>query len=626
MSLDDKTARELEQWRGKYYDSLSQLEQREKEWRRTDDVLRQCISRLTLAADSDDRELQQQLARVRDAIRAHAAGPQLEGLIQSLSHHLLRLDKEKRVHTPPPNPFDVLHQLVNGLNLPRGMGHKAKAYAKSLAGLRHDADYKPKLQELIGLVGEAIDWAATAPDEEEVPARNGLLGKLFNKRSEQSAPAESPPPAPSAAPAEAAPVVSAELDLDLAKGLLAQFVTSVVAPAGIDLGGVASQIKGAHREDELRRVTVELAALLSAQQGNAALPLQPADGMTPQEVLLQLLERLVVPAELNERVEAIKARLAGPLQIEEVQQVLGAIADLITAMRDRVQSEKAEIENFLQQLTSNLQELDQNLQSAVSAHRETVRDGRDLDANVQEQVKGIEESVKQAQDLDQLKGAVQSRVDTIRRHMEVFRRTEDERIEKAEQEVARLNDRLHNLEGETELLRGRIQQEHRQALVDPLTEIANRLAYNERIASEFARWKRYQAPLVFTVWDVDNFKRVNDTYGHQAGDKVLKVVAKLLSTQVRETDFVARYGGEEFVILLPETDLAGARVVTEKVRAAVQACEFHYRGERVLITISCGLTQFGEGDDPDSVFARADAALYKAKAAGRNRCVSESEE
>jgi diguanylate cyclase len=249
-----------------------------------------------------------------------------------------------------------------------------------------------------------------------------------------------------------------------------------------------------------------------------------------------------------------------------------------------------------------------------------VEDGRALDAEVQVQMKGIEDSVRWAQNLDHLKQAVQERVDTIRRHMEIFRHTEDERIERAEQEVKKLNTRLRLLETESESLRGRILQERNQALIDPLTEISNRLAYNERITHEYARWKRYRSPLVFTIWDVDNFKRINDTYGHQAGDKVLKVVAKLLAAQVRETDFVARYGGEEFVILLPETDMPQARVATEKIRAAVEACEFHYRGERVLITISCGLAQFKEQDDPDAVFARADAAMYRAKAAGRNCC------
>jgi diguanylate cyclase len=233
--------------------------------------------------------------------------------------------------------------------------------------------------------------------------------------------------------------------------------------------------------------------------------------------------------------------------------------------------------------------------------------------------------VQRANNLDQLKQVVQERVDTIRRHMEVFRRTEDERIERAEEEVQKLNERLRRLEAESESLRGRIQQERNQALLDPLTEIANRLAYNERIAQEYARWKRYRAPLAFTVWDVDHFKRINDTFGHQAGDKVLKVVAKLLSSQMRETDFVARYGGEEFVILLPETTLSQARGATEKIRAAVEACEFHYRGERVRITISCGLAQFREQDDPDAVFARADAAMYRAKAAGRNCCRAEGD-
>jgi diguanylate cyclase len=403
----------------------------------------------------------------------------------------------------------------------------------------------------------------------------------------------------------------------LAKSLLGQLLTSVVAPSQAGMAGITGALRAAHRAEELQRVTADLAGMLAQLEPAAPLASIP---VSPQEVLLQLLERLGVPSELHDQVEAIKTALAVPLRDSDLEPMLGRIAELITAMRTRVQSEKAEIESFLQQLTENLRELDNNLQSAVAAHRDTVEDGRALDAEVQVQVQGIEESVQRAQNLDQLKHVVQDRVDTIRRHMDVFRRSEDERIERAEREVEKLNDRLRRLEAESESLRGRIQQERNLALIDPLTEINNRLAYNERIAQEYARWKRYQAPLVFTVWDVDNFKKINDTYGHQAGDKVLKVVAKLLTSQVRETDFVARYGGEEFVILLPETELAHARTVAEKIRMAVEKCEFHYRNERVLITISCGLAVFAGDDEPDSVFARADAAMYRAKAAGRNCC------
>lgn len=606
MTQDERLARELEQWRSKYYDGLTQLERKEKAWRQTENVLRQCISRLTLAADSSDRELNQQLDTLRTAIRKNTGSAELEALIQSLSEHLMRLDQQRRRHAKPPAPLEVLRRLADGINFPRGLGHKAKAYSKSLSSLSDEADYQPHLQGLITLIGEAFDWVAEQHAEGETTTGKGLLGRLFSRE-------EAPPAA--AAPAVSVPPLPPQQEagdgLALAKTVLTQLLVAAAAPAEL-----RARAGAASRRDELQRVTAELAALLP----QSAATIASAVTLSPQEVLLQLLERLAVPAELHGQAEAIKAALALAADEEELEQILGQIADLVTTMRTRAQTERAEVETFLKQLTQNLRELDMSLQGAVAAHRETVEDGRALDAEVQVQVQGIEDSVRWAQNLDHLKQTVQERVDTIRRHMEVFRRNEDERIERAEAEVRKLNARLRNLEEESAALRERIRDERNQALLDPLTEVPNRLAYNERIAQEYARWKRYRSPLVFTVWDVDNFKRINDTYGHQAGDKVLKVVAKVLSSQVREADFVARYGGEEFVILLPETDLTQARVVTEKIRAAVEACEFHYRGERVLITISCGMAQFREQDEADAVFARADAAMYRAKAAGRNCC------
>jgi diguanylate cyclase len=137
---------------------------------------------------------------------------------------------------------------------------------------------------------------------------------------------------------------------------------------------------------------------------------------------------------------------------------------------------------------------------------------------------------------------------------------------------------------------------------------------------EFARWSRFRQPLCIAAWDIDHFKRINDAYGHRAGDKVLRIVADTLAERLRETDFLARYGGEEFVMILPGTQADGAAQVIEAMRAAVAGLGFHFRGNPVSVTVSCGITPFRDGDSPDEAFERADKALYRAKQAGRNRC------
>ncbi|HKJ76582.1 MAG TPA: GGDEF domain-containing protein, partial [Gammaproteobacteria bacterium] len=376
--------------------------------------------------------------------------------------------------------------------------------------------------------------------------------------------------------------------------------------------------------DTLEAVADELADLLVERYGSAggapAADLAGSEGIAVNDLLIRLLERLQIPADLADEVAAMKRSLEAGLPAEAVEPTLTAIADLMARVRTSAQQEKQEIEGFLKELTGHLQKLDEAFRQRENVRQESLAHGRDLDQAVTEQVRGLESSVAQSEDLDALRRTIQQSVSTIRHHMESFRRTEEERARKAEEEAERLAQRLGEVEREADNLRDRIVTERRQAFFDPLTGIYNRLAYDQRIEQEYARWKRYGAPLTMMIWDVDRFKDVNDTYGHQAGDKVLRVIAKLMTRRVRETDFVARYGGEEFVTLLSETDLERARPVAEKLRQGIAEADFHYRGNRVPITVSCGIAEFGEGDDADSVFRRADAALYRAKEEGRNRC------
>ncbi len=161
------------------------------------------------------------------------------------------------------------------------------------------------------------------------------------------------------------------------------------------------------------------------------------------------------------------------------------------------------------------------------------------------------------------------------------------------------------------------------AHTDPLTQILNRRALTERITAEMERALRYDATLALLMIDLDHFKRVNDTYGHLVGDDVLRDVAQLLTETIRGNDIVARYGGEEFLVLLPETDDAGAESFAERIRVAVEAHEFNSANEASVLrlTASIGVAVFPAAriESVEDLFARADAALYRAKADGRNR-------
>lgn len=161
------------------------------------------------------------------------------------------------------------------------------------------------------------------------------------------------------------------------------------------------------------------------------------------------------------------------------------------------------------------------------------------------------------------------------------------------------------------------------AQTDPLTQLLNRRALTERITAEMERALRYDSTMALLMIDLDHFKRVNDTFGHLVGDDVLRDVGQLLGDTIRASDIVARYGGEEFLVLLPETDDAGAESFAERIRDAIDQHPFASESvpEPLRLTASVGVAVYPAAriESVEDLFARADAALYRAKADGRNR-------
>lgn len=169
-------------------------------------------------------------------------------------------------------------------------------------------------------------------------------------------------------------------------------------------------------------------------------------------------------------------------------------------------------------------------------------------------------------------------------------------------------------------VRQRRRSEH-EARVDGLTGLQNRRWLDETLPRVVERHRRSSKPCTILMIDIDHFKDYNDTYGHQAGDRVLMVVSRVMSANVRPTDLAARYGGEEFTVILPDTDLSGAQVAAERLRTAVSRATVTTTEGADLppVTISLGIAQQTDSTDAVSLLSNADAALYRAKTNGRNR-------
>jgi two-component system, cell cycle response regulator len=164
---------------------------------------------------------------------------------------------------------------------------------------------------------------------------------------------------------------------------------------------------------------------------------------------------------------------------------------------------------------------------------------------------------------------------------------------------------------------------YRLTTVDGLTQIYNRRYFEETLERELARCNRYSRALSLVLIDIDHFKNVNDSFGHLAGDHILKALAGAIKTRIRREDILSRYGGEEFSLLLPEVDLQGAAVLAEKTRKVIEKHRFEFDGQQIPVTVSLGVATIdGTQSDAQDLIRAADGKLYEAKSAGRNRVCS----
>ena len=580
-------------WKQKYYESLEKLDRLEhktKSWEELENLLRLAMNRVAVAAQGMDPVLDKHLKSLRESVRT-GDYPGLEDIIDKISATVKRLDEQRQQNAAHGNTApQLLLSLLEQLQFPKPLKKRLKALRKSIQSLEETASFEAVLKEFAALVNKTL---APGANPQSQAGDKGLFSRWFGAQEQAAGHEKSAAPAPALAASSLTDDISGENPATITKADTQQPPPAVAD----DSGTTAPQYKRYHNiawGDNEHKIIANFC--------------------------LRLLEALDFPETLHDHVQALRETVAEGFDMVESGSIIQKIADLITATRVQVEKEKQELQDFLHHLTDHLQDIDQQLNGAEHSRRANQQSHKLLNDAVQEQVSIIESSVKEASELVQLKFNIQQRLLTIREHFANHRQVEEQQQQELEKALADSNARLHTLEQESQQLRQRLTQEHQQAIHDTLTGVFNRLAYEERMEQEFARWKRYHQPLVLLIFDIDHFKRVNDTYGHKAGDKALKLIARTLQNNLRESDFLARFGGEEFVVLMPQTELNAAIGAANKLREAVEANQFHYQQKRVLITISCGATQFKDDDTIDSAFQRADQALYKAKQNGRNRC------
>lgn len=341
----------------------------------------------------------------------------------------------------------------------------------------------------------------------------------------------------------------------------------------------------------------------------------PAD---VQRMLEELLRQIEPPAAARDNYQQALDRLSAGLEWEALAALVEDVCLVVVAA---MESDRGEYQQFLRMLNQRLVDAHRSLLLTRETGRQRRASNERLQRDVEGQVAAMQAGVAGATSMTALRNEVTERLDSIVHSLATHRHDEEDREAALRQQLELLTIRVHEMETESARIEQRMAEQRRLALVDILTQLPNRQAYEERLQEEWVRSAHCERSLMLALCDVDNFKSINDSYGHLAGDKVLRVIARTLSSRLRRTDFCARYGGEEFVVLMPETTPENALDILEQLRQAVADCPFHFRAEPVTVTLSAGLAVVSPGDNPGRIFQRADEALYRAKQAGRNRCV-----
>lgn len=265
-------------------------------------------------------------------------------------------------------------------------------------------------------------------------------------------------------------------------------------------------------------------------------------------------------------------------------------------------------------LKKNLNDARDRLKAMLASFVDRLADFAATTGEYHDKIGACAEQISQAQDITELSDVLDVVMQQTRAVQLAAQRSRDEllsmrsRVQEAEHEVARLQEELSHA---SEMVRH-----------DALTGVLNRKGMEEALEREVGRAQRKLSTLSLALLDVDNFKRLNDTYGHDAGDEALKHLAHVVKEALRPQDSLARYGGEEFVIILADTRLDDAVQVMTRVQRELTRKFFLHKNEKLLITFSCGVAELAGEEAPPATLKRADEAMYLAKRAGKNRVVA----
>ncbi len=498
---------------------------------------------------------------------------------------------------PTPDAYREIYEEITGVI----NGSPGKSNAESI--LVAFADRLLNAPVELAAAGHHFKQAAKAQNWEEYSRH---LSQLIDKYASLTAAVATAVPVPVVK--KSARVEEAEPQADLLRDLLSRILVFAVVtllqhvpPLAKESESLAQSVKDATTDPALEEVAGRLKQLCFK------IEMLSGDMGEQQELLLRLFKLLLEnigelledDSWLRGQIDSVQNLLSGPVDYVVLQDATRSMKEVIYKqglLKHSLAEAKKTVKNMMLTFIDRL--------GAVAAST----------GEYHEKMDGYSRKISQTTDiltLNQLLDDVMR--DTRNAQLEALRSRDD--MVAARQEVQEAENRIHALESQLEQMSELVRE-------DQLTGSLNRRGLDDVFEREAARADRRKTPLCIALLDLDDFKRLNDTYGHLAGDEVLIHLVRVIKETLRTMDVIARFGGEEFLILLPETTLESAMQTVTRLQRELTKRIFMHRHERLLITFSAGVALRQSGEEQTAVIKRADDALYKAKHAGKNRVVA----
>ncbi|MGB9731729.1 diguanylate cyclase [Calditerrivibrio nitroreducens] len=321
----------------------------------------------------------------------------------------------------------------------------------------------------------------------------------------------------------------------------------------------------------------------------------------------------------------IKDSLEKDPEGEHLKNDIITIISLVAEYLDKAINVQSRLKSIIDEIVIRFDKTSNTLNSILEENSNILKKDIEEDKKIANELTGVNHLIINESSIEALKSMVLSKVDELSKEISKKIDNKHTALKHLEQEKKHVNKELSEYkvkEQELAKIKKELEKYKMESVTDPLTGLFNRKFMIKKIEEEIERGKRYGSKFSIIFLDIDNFKRMNDVYGHIVGDFVLKYLANIIKSELRKVDYAFRYGGEEMVILLSETNLENALKFSERLLEVVRNTIFKYKTEDLKITVSIGVAEFKPGETIEQLIERADMAMLKAKQAGKDRVVS----